>query len=103
MQLEQKYVLNHANQLDKAYHLKKSCQTSSSNKKLTYKGEDYFHRDYQLFWMVYNLINTCIKNNKEIGKVRFTNICYDKCNYSNSVSQFYPYEYEDEIYCSNKN
>ena len=75
------------------------CQRTTSNKIFTFENEDYGHRYCDLFGLVSGPSSNCVKNCKEIGKVRYTNQCYDKCNYSNGVSQIYPYEYKNEIYC----
>lgn len=44
----------------------------------------------------------CVKNCKKIGKVRYTNECLNKCNYSKSATQIYSFEFNDEIFCLSK-
>lgn len=78
------------------------CYLKYSYNKLTYENEDYNVRYCSDYGMVYGPSSTCVKNCKEIGKVRYSNTCYNKCNYDNSATQVYPYEYENEIYCLNK-
>ena len=78
------------------------CSLSPSYNKLTYKNEDYDERYCELYKMAYGPSSTCVKNCKEIGLVRYTNSCLSKCNTDNSRTQIYPFEYENEIYCLNK-
>ena len=79
-----------------------NCQQTTSSRTLVYKNENYAHKDCTLFGLLYGPSSNCVENCKQIGKVRYTNTCYDKCDYTNGVSQIYPYEYEDEIYCLSK-
>lgn len=74
------------------------CQQTSISRTFTYKGENYVNNDCELFGLVKGPSSNCVENCKKIGKVRRTDICYDKCNY-NGATQPYQYEYEDEIYC----
>ena len=79
-----------------------TCQKTTSYRTFIYKDENYAHEKCLLFGLIYGPSSNCVQNCKEIGKVRYTNTCYDKCNYANGVSQIYPYEYENEIYCLSK-
>ena len=76
-----------------------SCQKTTSYNLFTYKGENYAHRDCTLFGLVYGGSSNCVNSCKEIGKFRYTNTCYNNCNYYNGATQLYPYKYENEIYC----
>ena len=80
----------------------RNCQKTSSHRLFTYNDENYTHDNCLLFGLVYGPSSNCVENCKEIGKVRYTNNCYDKCNYYNGASQLYPYEFENEIYCLSK-
>ena len=78
------------------------CYLKNSYYKLTYEDEDYDVRYCSDYGMVIGPSSTCVNKCKEIGKVRYSNTCYSSCYYDNSATQVYPYEYENEIYCLNK-
>ena len=74
-----------------------ACQTSLSGyKKITYNNENYLTSDCNLYDTVIGPSNTCIKNCKEIGKVRIIDKCYDSCG--NNL-YYYPFEYNGESFC----
>ena len=78
------------------------CFVTPSYHKLTYKDDDYDERYCELYKMAYGPSSTCVQNCKAIGLVRYTNTCLSKCNADNSRTQIYPFEFDNEIYCLNK-
>ena len=78
------------------------CFVNPSYHKLTYKDEDYDERYCEQYKMAYGPSFSCVKNCKAIGYVRYTNSCLSRCNEDYSRTQIYPFEFDDEIYCLNK-
>ena len=80
-----------------------NCVQTTSYRTFSYDEENYANNNCDLFGLIKGTSSNCVENCKNIGKVRYNDICYDKCDYLNGVTQIYPLEYKNEIYCLSKN